>query len=139
MTMLAAAPSAAALLKKALALDAAGQERQAIPLYRRAIARGLTGDDLHTALVCLGSSLRSIGQLAASVRTLRKARTLFPRDPAVMLFLALSHFDAGQHELALRQLADALLKESTDARLLPYRRVLFRKYHAVRGAARRRG
>jgi tetratricopeptide (TPR) repeat protein len=121
------------LLSEALALDAVGRERKAIPLYRRAIARGLENKDLHTALVCLGSSLRTVGQTKAAITTLRKARRLFPRDIVVTLFLALAHYDAGQRDLAIRQLGDALLKESAQPSLAGYRRVLARKYHALRG------
>jgi len=126
-------PSALAALKEALSLDAAGHEKQAIPLYRLALARGLANEDLHTALVGLGSSLRTAGQTSAAITTLRKARKLFPRDIVVMMFLALAHYDAGQRDLVIRQLADALLNESTQPRLAPYRRVLARKFHALRG------
>jgi tetratricopeptide (TPR) repeat protein len=125
--------SAQAALTQALSLDAAGREKQAIPRYRRAIAAGLKGDDLHTALIGLGSSLRTIGKTQSAIMTLRKARRLFPRDTAVILFLALAHYDAGQKDLAIRQLADALLKESTQPRLKSYRKALIRKFHALRG------
>jgi cyanophycin synthetase len=125
--------SAISTLKQALALDAAGKERQAVPVYRQAISRGLKNDDLHTALICLGSSLRTIGKTKSAIATLRKARRLFPRDVVAIMFLALAHYDAGQRDLVIRQLADALLSESTSPRLAPYRRVLARNYHVVRG------
>ncbi|HUO06713.1 MAG TPA: tetratricopeptide repeat protein [Phycisphaerae bacterium] len=124
--------SAKDLLHEALALDAAGKEKLAIPLYRRAITAKLPRPDLHTALIGLGSSLHTVGQPQSAIRTLRKARTLFPHDPAILLFLALAHAAAGQHKLALRQLADAYLKESTHSSLPLYRKTLLRKYHAVR-------
>jgi tetratricopeptide (TPR) repeat protein len=125
--------SAQAALTQALSLDAAGREKQAIPLYRRTLSAGLAGDDLHTALVGLGSSLRTIGKTQAAITTLRKARRLFPRDIVVMMFLALAHYDADQRDLAIRQLANALLNESKQPRLKRYRRVLASKYHALRG------
>ena len=83
------ARSASEILSEALSVDAAGREQEAIPLYRLAISRGLAKKDLHTALVCLGSSLRTVGQSKAAITTLRKARRLFPRDVVVILFLAL--------------------------------------------------
>lgn len=128
-------PSAQArsALKEAVAHDAAGRERKAIPLYRRAVAGGLGERDLHAALIGLGSSLRTTGQTRSAIATLRKARRLFPRDVTVMLFLALAHCDAGQRDLAIRQLGDALLKESKQPRLAAYRQTLSRKYHALRG------
>jgi cyanophycin synthetase len=125
--------SALAALKKAISLDAAGREKRAIPLYRLALARGLANEDLHTALIGLGSSLRTVGKTAAAITSLRKARRLFPRDLVVILFLALAHYDAGQRDLVIRQLGDALLNESKQPRLADYRRVLARKYHALRG------
>jgi tetratricopeptide (TPR) repeat protein len=126
------------LLQHALSLDRKGHEREAISYYRRAIARGLSGMELHTALVCLGSSLRTVGQTDASIRTLRRSRRLFPRDVTITLFLALANHDAGRYDLALRQLGDALLKESNEPNLQPYRAVLQRKYHGLRGNRRRR-
>jgi cyanophycin synthetase len=125
--------SATAALTEALSLDAAGREKQAIPLYRLALARGLANEDLHTALIGLGSSLRTVGNTQAAITTLRKARRLFPRDRVVIMFLALAHYDAGQRDLVIRQLGDALLNESVQPRLARYRRVLSRKYHALRG------
>ena len=120
------------LLDQALALDAGGREAEAIPLYRRAIARGLSGEKLHTALVCLGSSLRTVGQAHQAVRVLQRARKVFPGDVPVILFLALAHWDNGQRELAIRQLGDALIKESKQRRLASFRGVLGRKYHRIR-------
>jgi cyanophycin synthetase len=125
--------SAGAALAKALALDAAGREKQAIPLYRLALDGGLANEDLHAALIGLGSSLRSTGHTAAAIKTLRQARRLFPRDLVVIMFLALAHYDAGQRDLVIRQLGDALLNESPQPRLRRYRRVLARKYRALRG------
>ena len=124
--------NAAAMLKEALRLDAEGREAEAIPAYRRAIALGLAGRELHTALVCLGSSLTTTGQTAQAIRTLQRARRLFPRDHTVTLFLALAHARHGQERLAIRQLGDALLKTSAGPRLQDYRKVLQRKYHALR-------
>jgi cyanophycin synthetase len=125
--------SANGILKEALALDAAGRENEAIPLYRSALAQGLKKGNLHTALVCLGSSLRTVGKTQASIRTLQKARRMFPGDVVVILFLALAHYDAGQSNLAIRQLGNILLNESKQPRLAAYRRALARKFHALRG------
>jgi cyanophycin synthetase len=130
---MAGASTALAALKEALSLDAAGREKQAIPLYRLALARGLANEDLHAALIGLGSSLRTAGKTSAAITTLRKPRRLFPRDRVAIMFPALAHYDAGQRDLVIRQLGDALLNESPQPRLARYRRVLARKYHALRG------
>src|SRR5689334_4786541 len=125
-------PAAPNLLEQALALDRAGKELAAIPLYRKALAGTLSPEDLHTALVCLASSLRTTGNLKAALRTLQKCNRLFPRDPTVILFLALVHADLGQYPLAIRQLADGFLKESRNPRLSAYRTALAKKFHAFR-------
>lgn len=41
--------------------DFAGQEAEAIPVYREAMCLGLSDDDLPRAYVQLGSSLRNVG------------------------------------------------------------------------------
>jgi len=124
--------SAKSLLEQALALDAQAREREAIPLYRRAIGGGLSSGDLRVAMIGLGSSLEAAGQTRAAIRTLQEARKRYPRDVAVMLFLALAHYHAGQRSLAVRQLGDGLLKESRQPGLAMFRKALARKYHACR-------
>lgn len=124
--------SGRAMLRQAIARDAAAKAREAIPLYRRAISQGLKPNELHAAMVGLGSSLRTTGQIAAALRVLQKASRLFLNDPTVTLFLAMTHRDAGQGDLALRQLADLVLKESRNPVLKGYRKTLQRRYHALR-------
>src|ERR1700722_14735617 len=108
------------LLPPAFPPDRAGREADAIPLYRQAIRTGLTSSALRDALVCLGSSLRTVGELAAARRTLQSARRQFPGDPVVLLFLALVEHDARDAVLALRQVAHLYLTESKDPRIDPY-------------------
>lgn len=119
-------------LKEALVHDAAGREALAIPLYRAAMKKGLSKGDLRDAMICLGSSLRTVGEVKGAIRVLRRARKLYPRDPVVILFLALAHASDGQQLLAIRQLADCVLKESRSPELEPYRKVLARKFHGLR-------
>lgn len=122
---------AANFLRSALALDRRGNEGAAIPLYRRAIRLGLQGDSLRDALVCLGSSLRSVGEIAAAKRILLKGRRQFPGDPVVILFLSLVEHDAGSPSLAVRQLASLYLGTTTDRGVAKYRSVLRRKFHGL--------
>jgi Flp pilus assembly protein TadD len=122
-----------ALLESAFDLDRRGKEAHAIPLYRQAIRAGLHGESLRDAMVCLGSSLRTVGQLTAARRILLKARKQFPGDPVVVLFLALVEHDAGHIPLALRQVAHLYLSTSTNPDVAKYRAVLGRKFHAARG------
>lgn len=120
------------ILESAFALDRAGKERQAIPFYRQALRMGLSQSQTRDALTCLGSSLETVGELRAAIQVLQRARRMFPQDEVVTLFLALAHARAGQWDLACRQLADRLMKLSSDREILVYRPVLSRKYHALR-------
>jgi tetratricopeptide (TPR) repeat protein len=124
---------AAEILESAQALDRQGNEAQAIPLYRQAIRLGLSGKPLRDALVGLGSSLRTTGQLDAARRHLLQARRTFPGDPVVILFLALVEHDAGNAVKALRQVAHLYLHESRHPDLANYGAVLRRKFHGARG------
>jgi cyanophycin synthetase len=120
------------LLNSAFSLDRAGREAEAIPIYRKAIRAGLQGDDLRDAMVCLASSLRSVGKLTEAQRILVAARGRFAGDPVVILFLALVEHDLGHASKAVRQLADLYLSQSSDRRLAKYDRVLRRKFHGAR-------
>jgi Flp pilus assembly protein TadD len=119
-------------LESAFALDRLGREAQAIPLYERAIALGLKGMSLRNALVCLGSSLRTIGRAREAVRYLARAQKQFPGDVVVELFLALGYHDVQQPTQALRLIALACLRESSNRGLAAYRDVLKRKFRALR-------
>ena len=51
--------------------DRMGLEREAIPLYERAISLGLPGRDLEGAILSLGSSLRAAGAYAKAAEVLQ--------------------------------------------------------------------
>ena len=57
--------------KFASAHDRRGEEAEAIPFYRRALALGLDGENRKGALLGLGSSLRNVGQAAEAVELLQ--------------------------------------------------------------------
>jgi Flp pilus assembly protein TadD len=133
--------SAPVWLESAFALDRLGREAQAIPLYERAIALGLEGSALRDALVCLGSSLQTVGRAKEAVRYLAQAQKQFPGDVVVELFLALGYHDVQQPTHALRLTALACLRESGNRGLAAYRDVLKRKFHSLgkNGASRANG
>jgi tetratricopeptide (TPR) repeat protein len=118
-------------LESALALDRQGREEQAIPFYERAIRLGLSGSSLRDALICLGSSLRTVGRAQEAVRRFQQARRRFPGDLVVELFLALGYHDTRQETDALRLTALACLRESGDRKLDPFRSVLRRKFRSL--------
>ncbi|RDL50767.1 hypothetical protein BLJAPNOD_01890 [Ensifer sp. M14] len=118
------------LFERASAQDSLGNEANAEPLYRQALAGGLTGIRRRRATIQLASTLRNLGQTSESI-TLLEAERAMPSDElddAVAAFLALSLVDAGRAQeaagLALGRLARHLpryngsLKRYADA-LLP--------------------
>src|SRR5579863_5177134 len=60
------------ILQAAFRLVGAAREAEAIPLYKRAIRAGLKGESLRDALVCLGSSLITVGKAKEAVRYLKR-------------------------------------------------------------------
>lgn len=108
----------------ACALDGEGRERAAIPNYERAIALGLAGDDLQSALVNLGSSHRAIGDYERAVAVWRDGLARFPENRALQVFLAMGLHNLGEHsattDLLLRQLAET----SGDPWIARYRRAI---------------
>ena len=58
--------------------DLLGLEHEAIPFYEKAIQTGLTGNDLKSALLGMGSTYRCIGEYHKSIDTFQHALTLFP-------------------------------------------------------------
>jgi tetratricopeptide (TPR) repeat protein len=123
--------SASVWLESAFALDRLSREEEAIPLYERALQLGLQGTAQRDALVCLGSSLRTVGRSEEAVRYLKQARKQFPSDVVVELFLALGYHDISQVTHALRLAAIACLRECDSRNLAGYGDVLKRKYSSL--------
>jgi tetratricopeptide (TPR) repeat protein len=89
--------NASALLEYAGALDFAGRESEAAPVYQQALAAGLAGDELRQALTQYGSTLRNIGRHEEAV--------------ARLIRLALDRINAGDlapYQRALRHYASGL-------------------------------
>ncbi|MBP9503231.1 MAG: tetratricopeptide repeat protein [Candidatus Promineofilum sp.] len=100
--------------------DVLGEEEMAIPYYRQAIASGLDGDDLQECLVCLGSSLRVMGETEEAVSILEQAVDEFPERNSGRVFLALAQFSNGEIEQAVSNLLSLLLKTTSDEDILAY-------------------
>ena len=97
------AGDAAALFEHACAQDSTGHPEQAAPLYRRALAIGLTGLRRRRAVIQLSSTLRNLGQAQESVALLTKERDApsDELDDAVVATLALALADTGHERKAL--------------------------------------
>jgi SAM-dependent methyltransferase len=100
--------------ERAAARDSTGHSDEAVPLYRQALADGLTGIRRRRAVIQLASSLRNLGQASESIALLT-AELKAPSDElddAVAGFLALALADVGREReaasLALQALAPHL-------------------------------
>ena len=104
--------------------DLLGLEREAIPFYEKAIATGLNGDDLKSALLGMGSTYRCIGEYQKSIETFQHARNLFPTSQEFNVFLAMAYYNRGEHSKAMELLLNSLADTSNDEGILRYRRAI---------------
>jgi tetratricopeptide repeat protein len=104
------AGSAEADFERACAFDSTGHPDQAVPLYRAALATGLTGERRRRAAIQLASSLRNLGSPQESVALLEaeRARGSDHLDDAVEAVLALALTDLGREREAVSLLLGAL-------------------------------
>lgn len=91
-----------ALYEWASVHDFVGRERDAVPLYRRALGAGLSGARRAQAVIQLASSLRNVGDAAAAVALLEDLDPDPLTGDAARAFLALALHDLGRHDDALR-------------------------------------
>ncbi len=98
------------LFERAGSFDSTGRSDLAVPLYRRAIDGGLTGERRRRAAIQLASSLRNVGEAQESVALLRAElnEESDQLDDAVRAFLALALVDTGQEREAVSLALEAL-------------------------------
>lgn len=106
------------------AYDVMGEVEMAIPYYRRAIEAGLEGNDLQECLICLGSTLRVVGEYDAAVELLEQAVDEFPDRNSGRAFLALAQYSIGDADLAVRTLLALLLETTNDPDIQAYAETL---------------
>lgn len=104
--------------------DNLGLEAAAIPFYERAIELGLSGHDLEMAILGLGSSYRCIGQYEKSLAVLENGASRFPQNWGIKVFLSMTHYESGNHSMAIKILLDCLTETSTDATIQECKRAI---------------
>ncbi|KAA3657747.1 MAG: hypothetical protein DWQ04_27170 [Chloroflexi bacterium] len=102
------------------AYDVLDEPREAIPYYRKAIDAGLEDSDLHECLVCLGACQRMIGKFENAIETLEEAIEQFPDNNSSKVFLALTYYNDGQEDEAMKLLLNVLLTTTKDEDILEY-------------------
>jgi len=93
-----------ALFEYAGALDFAGREAEAAPVYEQAFSAGLDGDSLRRGLIQYGSTLRNLGRFDEAVQIMRRADEQFPGHDSIAAFLALALTSAGRCQEAVARL-----------------------------------
>jgi hypothetical protein len=98
--------------ERACANDSTGRPEQAAPLYREALAAGLTGIRRRRAVIQLASTLRNLGHPDESVALLRAERDegSDELDDAVVAVLALALADTGRERDAAGLAVGALAR-----------------------------
>lgn len=104
--------------------DLLGLEKEAIPFYVTAIRTGLSGDELKSALLGLGSTYRCVGDYYQAIETFKHALTLFPDSPEFKVFLAMSYYNTHEYGKAMELLLNSLADTSKDEGILRYQRAI---------------
>jgi hypothetical protein len=104
--------SAIADFERACSFDSTGHSDIAVPLYRKALATGLTGIRRRRAVIQLSSSLRNLGQQEESIKLLTAEMNAGSDelDDAVKAVLALTLTDVGREREAVSLAVGALAK-----------------------------
>jgi RimJ/RimL family protein N-acetyltransferase len=103
-------PDGVAAFERACAFDSTGHSDRAVPLYREALAAGLTGLRRRRAVIQLASSLRNLHRSDEALALLlaEQDNGSDGLDDAVAAFLALALVDVGQEREAVRVALTAL-------------------------------
>jgi tetratricopeptide (TPR) repeat protein len=96
--------------ERACALDSTGHSDLAVPLYREALAAGVTGERRRRSVIQLASSLRNLGRSQESVALLTDelAQPSDHLDDAAKAVLALALTDVGREREAVSLAVGAL-------------------------------
>lgn len=115
---------AAANLQCAWTHDKLGLETEAVPFYERAIELGLPSEDLESALLGLGSTLRALGRYPESLEVLDRAVSEFPDNRALEVFRAMSRYNNGQTKEAAETLLRLLVATTSAPDIRSYQTAL---------------
>ena len=88
--------------------DSLGDEEEAVPLYREALAAGLDAEHQARARIQLASTLRNLGRLDEALELLAVPAEGVV-EPARKAFFALALHSAGRHDEALREAIEGIV------------------------------
>ncbi|UFU00125.1 tetratricopeptide repeat protein [Radiobacillus kanasensis] len=112
--------------------DNIGNEKDAIPLYIKALNKGIENEkELRDCYVCLASSYRIEGELTTSLSYLTEAKERFPTDAVISTFLALTLFDMKEFRKTVKELGNTLLDESNNQELMNFEKPLRQYFNNI--------
>jgi len=100
--------------------DFLGQEAEAVPFYRAALAGDLSAESRQGAFLGLGSTYRTLGQYEAAHATLTAGVQAFPHARELQVFLAMTLYNLGDAKAAVQSLLVQLAQTSCDAGIQAY-------------------
>lgn len=104
--------------------DVLDRAAEALPYYEKAIALGLSPNELSGAQLGLGSTLRLLGQLQRSADVLRSGQLQFPDNPEFAIFLTLTLHAQGRQTEALQLALETLCATTEDPGITAYQRAI---------------
>ena len=104
--------------------DAAGQEREAVPFYQKALELGLQGEERQGALLGLGSTYRTLGMYQQSEKIFEEAIKEYPESKEYQVLLAMVKYNLKEHNAAMEILLSLLAETSSDKGIQTYRRAI---------------
>jgi hypothetical protein len=84
--------------------DRMGLEHESVPFCERAIAGGLSGEELRSAFLGLGSTFRAIGEHEKAIATLDRGMLAFPEADEMVVFRAMALHNVGRSGEAVSDL-----------------------------------
>ncbi|MBP2033409.1 tetratricopeptide (TPR) repeat protein [Clostridium algifaecis] len=108
----------------AWSFDVMGSEKEAVPYYEKAIAIGLSDDDLQGAFLGLGSTYRTLGQYEKSREVFEKGLAKFTDDKAMKIFYAMTLYNLNEYSKAMEILLINLAQTSSDENIKIYKNAI---------------
>ena len=112
------------LYQIAWCLDILEREKDAIPYYEKAIEIGMDDEKLKGALLGLGSTYRTIGEYQSSLKIFNQAVLQYPTNNEFKVFRAMTNYNLGNHEDAMRELLDVIADTSSDENVKAYKKAI---------------
>jgi tetratricopeptide (TPR) repeat protein len=104
--------------------DAMGLEKEAAPLYEKALRNGLKGESRKGALLGLGSTYRTLGQYMKAKETLERGMEEFPEASEFEIFYSMVLYNLGNYSKAMEILLKKIAEVSNDPGIQQYKKAI---------------